>query len=147
MSYDFTISQGDLKIGPDGDLDKVENTAKLIQDILKIAITPLGSNVLYPWYGSPVAQTLVGNVFDSEFISTIATGQLTNAIDALRNLQQEQSKSQRVTPFEQIAALRNISIERNQVDPRFFSVRINVLTKALSQVSTSFSVTPSRAAI
>jgi hypothetical protein len=142
MSYDFKIYKGDFKIGSDGDIQKVENTEKLIQDILKVAITPLGSNRFFPWYGSPVSKSLIGNVFDMEFVTTVASGQLMNSLESLQTLQQEQARRQRVTPFEQIAAVRRVEIERNQVDPRFFTVAIDVLTKALSEASTEFVVRP-----
>lgn len=142
MSFDFKIFEGDFQIGSDGDLQKVENTEKLIQEILKIIITPLGTNIYFLWYGSPISKSLVGSPFDMEFLSTIAEGQLTNALEALQTLQQEQSKRQKVTPFEQIAALRRVKIERNQVDPRYFSVVVSVLTKALSDASTEFVVQP-----
>lgn len=119
MSYDFKISNGDFAIGSNGDFKRAENTEKLIQDILKICITPLGGNIFFPWYGSPVNATLVGNPMDMEFLSTVASGQLQNSLQALQTMQQEQAKRQKVTPFEQIAAVKQVQIERNQVDPRF----------------------------
>ena len=67
MSYDFKITNGDWTIGSNGDFQKVENTEKLIQDVLKIIIFPLGKNIFFRWYGSPVAKTLVGTAFDMEF--------------------------------------------------------------------------------
>lgn len=142
MSFDFKISQGDLSIGQDGGLTKVENTDKLIQDILKIVITPAGSNQFYPWYGSRVSKSLIGQVFDFEFLSTSASNQLQGALENLQKLQQEQSRQQRVTPSEQLAALREVRIERNQNDPRFFLIVISALTKALTEVNTSISITP-----
>ena len=142
MSFDFKIQVGDLSIGPDGDLARVENTDKLIQDILKIVITPMGSNQFYPWYGSRLSKSLIGNVFDHEFMSTVASNQLQNALENLQRLQQEQARIQRVTPFEQLAALRGVRIERNQVDPRFFLVVINAVTRALTEVNTGLTIKP-----
>ena len=142
MSFDFRIRDGDLSIGQDGDLMKVENTEKLIQDILKIVITPMGSNQFYPWYGSRVSKSLIGHVFDFEFLSTVATSQLQNALENLQRLQQEQARQQRVTPFEQLAALRDVRIERNQVDPRFFLVVINAVTRALTEANTTLTIKP-----
>lgn len=142
MSFDFRIVNGDLQVGQDGDLARIENTEKLIQDILKIAITPLGSNQFYPWYGSPVSRSLVGTAFDAEFLSSIATAQLQNSLENLQKLQQAQQTVQRVTPFEQLAALRSVRIERNNVDPRYFVVIINAVTRALSEVRTGFEVKP-----
>jgi len=142
MSYDFRILNGDLVIGADGDIGKVEDTEKLIQEILKMAHTPLGSNLFYPWYGSPISKSLVGNALDMEFLSTVASSQLQTSLENLQRLQQRQSLEQRVTPFEQLMAIKNISITRNQVDPRFFLVVIDVITKALSVVTTQFAVEP-----
>jgi len=142
MSFDFRIINGDMKIGSNGDLDIVEDSEKLIQEILKIAHTPLGSNIFYPWYGSPISQSLIGNALDLEFVTTVASNQLQTSLENLQRLQQKQALEQRVTPFEQLAAVKNVSITRNQIDPRFFSVVINVITKALSTVTTQFSVKP-----
>ena len=142
MSYDFRILQGDLGIGVDGDLSRVEDTEKLIQDILKIAITPLGSNPYFPWYGSLVSKSMVGQAFDMEFTAAIASSQLQNSIETLQRLQQIQAERQRVTPFEQLAAIKRIFIERNREDPRFFSVVIKAFTRALSSIETGFNVRP-----
>jgi hypothetical protein len=142
MSFDFKIIDGDLRVGSDGDLTKVEDTEKLIQEILKIAHTPLGSNLFYPWYGSPISKSLIGNVLDMEFLSSVATSQLQTSLETLQRLQKQQALEQRVTPFEQLTAIQNIGITRNQVDPRFFSVVISVITRALSVATTQFSITP-----
>lgn len=142
MSYDFRIVNGDLSIDENGDLAKVEDTEKLIQEILKVAHTPLGSNVFYPWYGSPISQSLIGNALDMEFVSTVASSQLQSSLENLQRLQQKQALEQRVTPFEQLAAVKSITITRNQVDPRFFLVVIEALTRALSVVTTQFSLKP-----
>lgn len=142
MSFDFRIIDGDLEIGADGDLGKVEDTEKLIQEILKVAHTPLGSNIFYPWYGSPVSQSLVGNALDMEFLSAVASSQLQTSLENLQRLQQKQALEQRVTPFEQLAAVKSISISRNQIDPRFFLVIIDVVTRALSVVTTQFAIKP-----
>ena len=142
MSFDFRIANGDIGIGVDGDIARVEDTEKLIQDILKIAMTPLGSNPHFPWYGSLVSKSLVGNVFDMEFTSTIASSQLQSSLETLQRLQIEQNKIQRVTPFEQLAAIQRIFIERNRIDPRFFSVVIKAFTRALTTFETGFNARP-----
>ena len=142
MSFDLRILAGDLEIGADGDLGKVEDTEKLIQEILKVAHTPLGSNLFYPWYGSPISQSLIGNALDMEFVSSVASSQLQSSLENLQRLQQKQALEQRVTPFEQLAAVKNVTITRNQADPRFFLVVIDVVTRALSTVTTQFALKP-----
>jgi phage baseplate assembly protein W len=142
MSYDFKLQGGDWSIGPDGDLEKVEDSDKLIQDLLKLLLTQLGSNKLYPWYGSPISGSLIGSPYDIEFISSIAINQLQNSIDMLQKLQTEQTKYQKVTAAEQIAATKNIDIQRSPEDPRYFLVILEILTRALTIASTEFTINP-----
>lgn len=141
MSFDLKIVDGDLSLSNKRDLAVVEREEKLIQDILKIVSTPLGSNFFHPWYGSPITSTLVGTAYTSNFISAVATTQLRNSLEALKSLQAEQVKSnQIVTPQEQIASIQNVAVDRNVVDPRFFSVVLTVLNKVFRQVETSFAI-------
>lgn len=142
MSYDLKISAGDLVIGSNRDLEKVEDSDKLIQDILKICLTPLGSNKFHPWYGSPISKSLIGSAFDIELTNTMATSQLRTCLENLQRLQKVQASQQRVSAFELLAALQDVRIERNIVDPRFFSVTILALTNALTTIKTQFSVKP-----
>jgi len=142
MSFDLKIREGDLHIGSDGSFEIVENSDKLIQEILKIAHTPLGSNIFYPWYGSPISKSLIGNALDIQFVSSIASSQLQASLENLQKLQQQQAREQKVSAAEQLAAIQQISIVRNYVDPRYFSVTIDVITRALTPISTSFNVSP-----
>lgn len=142
MSFDLQIKNGDLQIGTDGDLQKVENTEKLVQDILKIALTPVGGNPFFPGYGSNISKNLIGNAFNSGFTSSIAEDQLRASLDNLINLQRIQANSgQRITAYEMLAAIQDVKVERNQTDPRFFKVIIKALTKAFTPANTSFTVT------
>lgn len=141
MSFDLKIVDGDLALSNKNDLAIVEGNDKLTQDILKIVSTPLGSNFFFPWYGSPITSTLVGTAYTGNFISAIATTQLRNSLEALKSLQSEQAKTnQIVTPQEQIAAIEDVLVERNTVDPRFFSIVLTVLNKSFRRVETSFSI-------
>lgn len=140
MSFDLRISDGDLVIGSDGDFDKVEGTEKLIQDVLKLLLTPLGGNIFYPFYGSLLSRSLIGQPFDFELISTVSSSQIQSSLETLQKLQQGQSLEQSVTPFEQIAAIKNVTIQRNRTDPRFFSVFIDVITRAMSVTQIEFTI-------
>lgn len=142
MSFDLSIVDGDLVIGQDGDLQKVENTTKLIQDLLKLAITPTGSNPFHPWYGSPISKSLIGMSLDASMMEAIADGQLTASIKTLQSLQRIQFSFQTLSASEQIAAISDIHIERNQVDPRYFTVVIKVLSKDMSIVTADFTLKP-----
>jgi len=139
MSYDLQVLNGDLVISSTADLATTQGNPKLIQDLLKIAITAAGSNPLQPWYGSLVSKTLIGSYLSSDIVISTAQSQLQNAIENLQNLQNLQVQSgQTVTPDEQISFINDISITRSTVDPRLFSVIIMVLSKSFGKVAASF---------
>lgn len=143
MSFDLKIRNRDLQIGSDGDFEKVENNDKLIQDIIKLILTPIGSNLFFPWYGSPVNKSLVGSALDFQTMSNITSNNLRNSLETLQKLQRAQVEAgQVVSPGETLAAIQEIRIERNQVDPRFFSVTVKALTKALTSATVGFQINP-----
>lgn len=140
MSFDLKISQGDLVI-KNAQLQTVIDSEKLIQDILKICLTSAGSNPLHPWYGSFISRTIIGNPLSNSIIIQIAQSQLNTALDNLKSLQAIQLKSfQRVSADEQISAILDISIIRNQIDPRLFDVRVSALTKGMKPVTPVFRI-------
>ena len=140
MSFDLKIQDGDLKIGSNGDLQQVRDTNKLVQDILKIISTQIGSNPFFPWYGSPITKSLLGRSFDYKFVSSIATQQLRSTLETLQKLQKDQiRRNQIVTPQEQLAAIQKVLVERNIVDPRFYTIVLTVLSKAFSRVEVPMS--------
>ena len=140
MSFDLKINNGDLVI-KNGQLQTVVDTEKLTQDILKMCLTTAGTNPQHPWYGSYISRTIVGNPLSNSVIVQIAKSQLNTSLENLKKLQEQQVKSfQRVSADEQIAAISNISIVQNQIDFRFFDVRIKVLTKGIKPATTAFTV-------
>jgi phage baseplate assembly protein W len=140
MSFDLKINNGDFVL-QNGDIQTVINQEKLEQDILKICLTPAGSNVYQPWYGSFLTRSIIGTAIDTSILVQVAKSQLTSCLNNLQNLQAQQVKSfQSVSADEQIAAISNISVVRNTIDPRFFTVKIRVKTKGLTPVSTGFNV-------
>jgi hypothetical protein len=140
MSFDLQIISGDLVI-KQGKLQTVQDSQKLIQDILKLALTTAGSNPIHPWYGSFISRTLIGNPNYTSVLVQIAKSQLTTALQNLKDLQDLQLKSfQRVSADEQIAAISDISIVQSEIDPREYDVIIKVLTKGLKPISTAFSI-------
>ena len=142
MSFDLNLEQGDIRLSGSSDLATVENGEKLTQDVLKIVTTQLGANKRFPWYGCPLTQSMIGRAFDSVFINSIASNQLRFSITNLQRLQQEQlTNDQIVTKQEQIAAVQNLGVNQNTIDPRFFNIDLTVLSKAFRRVQASFSVT------
>jgi len=140
MSFDLKISNRDLVI-KDGSLKTVQDSEKLIQDILKMCLTTAGSNPMFPWYGSFLSRSIIGSAQNTSVLVQISKTQLSTALDNLKSLQELQVKSfQRISADEQISAILDISVNRNQIDPRFIDVKIKVLTKGLQPITTAFKV-------
>lgn len=140
MSFDLKIINGDLVI-QNGDLRTVTDSEKLIQDILKICLTNVGSNPLNPGYGSFLSRTIIGNPMYTSTVVQIAKSQLNSCLTGLQTLQQRQVKSrQRMTADEQLAAITDISVVRSTTDPRLFNVRIKAITKGFKPITTAFQV-------
>ena len=138
MSFDLKIINNDLVI-QNGDLKKVNDSEKLIQDILKLALTEAGTNPLHPWYGSFLSRSIIGSSLDEDILIQVGKSQLENALQNLKSLQDMQIKTQQqVSADEQIAAISDISIIRSEADPRLFNITITVISKGVKPVTTSF---------
>ena len=98
MSFDLKIIAGDLSL-QNGKLQIVENTEKLIQEILKIVLTDIGANPLNPGYGSYISRTLVGSPVYSTVLIQIAKSQITTCLENLKTLQEIQVQSLQVPLF------------------------------------------------
>jgi hypothetical protein len=140
MSFDLKLFGGDLVI-KNGDFETVEDTDKLVQDVLKLVSTQLGSNPFFPGYGSPLTQAMIGTAYDVSFSEDVATQQLRASLERLQDLQRDQIRqNQIVTPEEQIAAIEDVSVSQARNDPRYFLVNLTVISKAFQRVPVSFAV-------
>lgn len=141
MSFDLKIINGDFVI-KDGDVDTLTGQEKLIQDILKVCLTSIGSNIYQPWYGSSLSRNIIGSVLDGDITIAMAQGQLQNSIDMLKKLQQLQliSSNQTIIPSEHIAAIKEIKVARDISDPRSYNISVNVLNKSFTTTQTNFAI-------
>lgn len=140
MSFDLKIANGNLVLN-NGQLKTVVDSEKLIQDILKIALTDPGTNPIHVWYGSYVSKSLIGNPNYIGVLEQIGKSQLTNALENLQQIQQLQVQSlQRVSADEQINAIKDINISQDRVDPRLYNILIYIISKGLKPITTSFKV-------
>jgi hypothetical protein len=140
MSFDLKIINGDLVINQ-GQLQTVQDSEKLIQDILKICLTDVGSNPLHPSYGSFLSRSVVGNPAQTNVIVQIAQSQINTCLTSLQQLQQAQLKTfQKMSADEQLAAITGISVIRSAFDPRLFNVKIKCITKGFQPITTAFTV-------
>ena len=140
MSFDLRIVNNDLSINPDGSLQTVRNNEKLVQDILKAILTPLGSNKFFKWYGCIIAERIVGQILDASLTEIEARRSIQDTLTNLIALQKAQSRTQYVSAGESIAAVKEILVLRNAVDPRQYEIYVAVLTRKLTIAETTFTL-------
>lgn len=134
MSFDFELIDSDIKIKADGTVRTVSDTPKLRQDVLKIILTPLGSNKYHKWYGCSVGEDIIGkNLPDNMIVNDITTS-ISNSLKNLQTLQNTQVTYQKTSMAERIAAIGEVFAERNPADLRQINVIVSVLTKRMTKV-------------
>ena len=140
MSFDLQLLNGDLSLKADGTLKTVSDTPKLRQDILKLLTTALGSNVFNPWYGCPIADTMIGRNYPDNLLASSIQSAVTQSLENLKTLQTSQSSDQKVSLAETIAEIGKVEVERNLADPRQLNIRVTVLTRALTLIQETFTL-------
>ena len=142
MSFDLKLSGGDLEITSTGGLKRIFNEDKLLQDIIKIVLTPQGSSQLYPWYGSPLSDRVIGKVLDPKLLDFEMTNALLFSLNTLKDLQRAQEiDGQYLSPTEVLSQIRNIQVIPNIYDGRAYSIVISVATRRGNIVEETFTVT------
>lgn len=142
MSFDFALTNGDFALDRTGSPIFVRNEAKLRQDLLKIILTPLGSNKNYPWYGSSINSSLIGRLLDPKLFNAEATSITEFAINNLIKLQKDQEKSgQFLTPSEAISKIVEVAVERSRFDGRQYNIFVTVSTRRSNVVTETFALT------
>jgi len=138
MSFDLKIVNNDISVSPNGEVDIVINTDKLIQDVIKILLTTQGTNKFYRWYGSTITQRVIGEVLGSYYTEVEIKRAIEDSLNNLMRLQQSQALYQNISSSETLAGINYIDITREDSDPRLYSIVVSVLTKKLTAVETTF---------
>lgn len=140
MSFDLKIVNGDI-VFENANLAVIRGKDKLVQDILKMALTSVGANPLQPWYGSFLSKTLIGSVLQTDIVLTYAKSQLQNSLETLKKIQNLQvAAGVKMDPSEVLSFVKDISITKNSVDPRLYQVLIVVINKAFGSVNVNLDV-------
>jgi len=141
MSFDLKITDNDLSINPDGTLQTVQENDKLVQDIVKAILTPLGSNLFFKWYGCAIGAKTIGQIYDETTIQMEVERSIQDTLTNIIALQQAQAQSQYVSAGETIAAIQNVSVMRSEIDPRQFEIYVSILTRKLTPLDIQFTLT------
>lgn len=125
MSFDLLLQNGDIVLGADADFDTVVDSAKLVQDVIKMITTPQGSNKFQQQLGSLINKRLVGQVLTAQNTVTVLQSSVEEALIILQKLQRAQAQTQALSPAETLVAINSIDVQRDSVEPR----QLNVVLK------------------
>lgn len=139
MTFDLKIKNRNLSISS-GSLEKVEGTDKLVQDVLKILLTPKGANKMNPWYGT-FSSELIGSGLDEDVTMNLMKSQITDSLDTLKKLQDSMLKSNlTVTADELIHAITGISVFSDPTNMLSVNVIVEILSKGFKNIKTTYSI-------
>ncbi len=140
MSFDLKIKSGDISIESDGSLSVVSGNEKIRQDIVKIILTKFGENRFHPNYGSDAGNLQIGSAADKKIVELDLVQSVESSLRYLIFLQKEQSKRQLLSSSEVILEINNVSVERNQTDPRLYNIFISVITQRLETITEAVTI-------
>lgn len=142
MSFDLKISGGDILLDSTGNPILVFDLEKLRQEIVKMILTPLGTNKRYPWYGSPLSEKTIGKVLEPTILNFEMKSSIMYAINNIIELQKLQKKDgQYTSPGETISEILDIQVSPSIYDARQYDIFISVSTRRGDVVKESFTLT------
>ena len=109
-------------------------------DIIIILLTELGDNKYHPKYGSYIGSLQIGHHADSKLMSLDLESSARTAVRNLMSLQRSQARRQNLSPGEIIMDIIDISVSRDDADPRLYNIFISVLTQELTEVRDNITV-------
>jgi hypothetical protein len=127
-----TEVENDWRFDVDGAPLVVRNDNLLYQSCLKILLTELKSNIYYPWYGAGL-MSLIGSKSNAASAVNIRQA-VQQALSTLQNLQNQQSKYQKISPKERLYSVDNIGVKQSPSDPTVFLVDVSVRNYAMSPI-------------
>jgi phage baseplate assembly protein W len=136
MSYDLKIINGDLLLDDDGEISIIFGNEKIFQEIKKILLTDIGENKFHPYYGSRAGFLQVGSIADESFVASEIERSVKESLTNLIRLKDYQSSYQTLNPSEVILTIDEVAVERDNLDPRMWSIFISITTQALDTVNT-----------
>lgn len=127
----------DFSFSGSGDYETISKELLLLQQIEKIIVTKLSSNFFHSWYGTDLHSLIGTKITDRVLLDTRIREQISNAIDKLRNVQdQMQASGRKFDSGELFGKLLAIDIEDTE-DPSMFLVTVSFTSKSGSPMEYS----------
>ena len=120
----------------------IQNEEKLIQDAIKGTLTVRGSNTYHTWYGTILDSLIGGKIanFNGQLSSrpnmqALIGNDVTNFLNNLKDLQDQQSSVQEVTDKERIEEIILIYVQQNPKNPDLVEISIKIRNRDKSKDS------------
>ena len=142
MSFDLKIIEGDINFSTTDEegIELVQGYNKVIQDLHKILLTPIGENLFHPGYGSTIGYLSEGSSVNFNDFSRNVQESVYSALNGLIALQQYQVRRQILSPEETIMSINSVNVFLDETDPRLINVIANVTLGDLTELPASVTV-------
>lgn len=128
MSFDIKIVNGDISFDGQGRAELVRNNNKLVQSVLKLISTSLGSDPFEPGYGLGITVDSLGSVTTASVTTQKLEAEILSGIQVLQAEQQTLARTQVLTPGEIIQNIDFVVVEQDASDPRQYNIFIELTT-------------------
>lgn len=116
--------ENDVAYDVGGELKVVENEDLLIQGVLKIILTELGSNPYHRWYGSAISRRV--GMKATGTAASLLREDVAQALANFQDLQTKQARYQRISPEERLAAILAIQVAAVPNAPTAFQIDLQL---------------------
>lgn len=135
MSFDVKLVKGDLSFDDQGRIELVRNNNKLVQEVLKLISTTLGSDAFVSNYGISGINDLTGSYTTAAITEQRLESEIRTGIENLLVEQRELIRQQVLTPGERIRNIDRVVVEQDELDPRQYNVYIELTTGELTPIT------------
>jgi phage baseplate assembly protein W len=125
--------ENDFRFGTDGDIQKVQDTDLLYQNIAKTLLTEIGSNPYHTWYGSN-ANRLIGQKNNAS-IGVALRLSVQQALDKLQKMQQDLKRVQYISQEERLVSVQSVEVSALNDNATALLCNVVVRSGANRQVS------------
>jgi len=132
----------------DGSLITVNKESKLVQDLRKIILTSIGSNIFHLWYGTSIPDLIGSKISSASFVRAKIDSDIRTAIRRYVDTQDKQRRALLNVPKssmdagERFGQLLKLDVQQDQAEPTAFNVQIAFTSRSneMLTIDTTLSV-------
>lgn len=131
--------ENDWSYGSDGKVTTIQDSALLLQELLKITYTIRGSNPFHSWYGTTLIERIGAKNAASGVLQNAITSDIYTAFNRWQSVKkaQEEEVRQAVSDEEYPFRLVGVRLEQSQKDPTVLFVNVDVQNRSFKSFTVS----------